>query len=170
MDQLPNVTFEERRIIYRNFGGEPDRFNPKGGSRTYSVVLEVDEGERMAADGWNIKFPEPREEGDPPIATLKINVKYGGRGRPPRVVMVSKRPDGKLSKTDLDESTIKALDWSRIEKADMMIRAWHYDIGGQQGVAAYLVSLWATVDMDALEAKYADVPNETDFSEPIEPD
>lgn len=164
-DQLPNLTLEERRILFRNFAGEPDRFDPKGGKRTFSVVLEVDEGEQMKADGWNIKFREPREEGDPAIATLKVNVKYGGKGRPPRVVLVTSR-----GKTDLDESMIDLLDWADIITADMILRAWHYDINGSQGIAAYLVSLWVTIKEDALELKYADIPDASDFTEPIEPD
>lgn len=163
--QLPPLTLEDRRILFRNFAGQPDRFDPKGGKVTFSVVLEVDEGERMKADGWNIKFREPYEEGDPPIATLKVNVKYGGKGRPPRVVLLTQR-----GKTDLDEGTIGSLDWADIIKADMMIRAWHYDINGSQGVAAYLTSLWVTINEDPLEAKYSDVPDASDFSEPVEPD
>jgi hypothetical protein len=164
-DQLPNLTFEERRILFRNFAGSPDRFDPKGGKRTFSVVLEVDEGERMKADGWNVKFREPYEEGDIPIATLKVNVKYGGKGRPPRVVLVTAR-----GKTDLDESMIDLLDWADIVKADMTVRAWHYDINGSQGIAAYLTAMWVTINEDPLELKYADVPDASDFSEPVEPD
>jgi hypothetical protein len=166
VDQLPPLVLQDRAIIYRNFAGAPDRFNPKGGNRTFSVILEVEEGERMKEDGWNVKFREPREEGDPPIATLKVNVKYGGRGRPPRVVLIT---EGK-SKTDIDESLIASLDWADVVKADVQVRAWHYDINGSQGVAAYLTALWLTIREDVLEAKYSDIPEAGDFAEPVEPD
>lgn len=165
MDQLPQLTLEGRRILFRNLAGAPDRFDPKGGKRTFSVVLEVDEGERMKADGWNIKFREPYEEGDPAIATLKVNVKYGGKGRPPRVMLVTAK-----NKTPLDETTVDSLDWADITNVDMVIRPWHYDINGSQGIAAYLVSMWVTINQDPLEAKYADIPDASDFSEPVEPD
>lgn len=164
-DQLPNLILEDRMITYKNFRGLPDTFNPHGGRRNFAVILEVDEGERMIPDGWNIRFREPREEGDPAIATLKVNVKYGGKGRPPRVVMITSR-----NKTELDESLVGALDWADVVKADMELRAYHYDVGGRQGISAYLVALWITVNEDKLEAKYADIPVARELLEPEEPD
>lgn len=164
-DLQPNLTFENRRILYRNFAGQPDQFNPQGGKRTFSVVLEEDEGKAMEADGWNVKFPPPREEGDVPIGTLKVNVKYGGRGRPPRVMLVTKR-----NKTQLDETTVASLDWADITNVDLTVRPYHWEVGGKTGISAYLVTAWVTINEDPLDAKYADVPSATDIIEPPEPD
>ena len=161
--QLPPLTLEGRSLLFRNFAGKKDRFNAEG-SRNFSVVLTEDEGQAMNADGWNVKFHEPREEGDLTIATLKINVKYGGSGRPPRVVLITSR-----GKTPLDESMVETIDWADIVEADMMIRAWHYDINGSQGIAAYLTSLYVTIREDELEMKYMDVPDAGNY-EPSEPD
>jgi hypothetical protein len=160
--QLPPLTLEGRRLLFRNFGGKPDRFNAAG-QRNFAITLDPDEAQRMEADGWNVKWLPAREDGDEPQAILKVNLKYSERGRPPRVVMITEG-----GKTNLDESMVEVLDWAVVVNADVIIRAYHYDIGGKTGVSAYVNSLWVTILEDDLEKKYRDVPDSGDPA--LEPD
>ena len=144
---------EGRRIFFRNFAGEEGRYN-NAGQRNFVVFLNEDEAEAMMADGWNVKWLEPKEEGDLSQPILKVKVKFGGKGQPPRVVLITSR-----GRTNLDESMVSLLDWADIENVDMIIRPYEYDVNGKQGVSAYLKSIYVTIREDALELKYRDVPD-----------
>ena len=34
-----NISMEGVRILFRNFAGEPDKYNKTGGKRTFSILL-----------------------------------------------------------------------------------------------------------------------------------
>lgn len=146
-----NVTLENARIVFRNFAGAEGRFNRKG-DRNFGVLLDADTATAMAASGWNIKTLKPREEDDEPQAWLKVKVNFGGR--PPRVVLVTSR-----GRTNLGEDEVSILDFADILNVDLIIRPYHYDIDGSQGVTAYLQSIYVTINEDELERKYSDVPD-----------
>jgi hypothetical protein len=150
-ERLQPVVLEGRRILFRNFSGEEGRFNAKG-KRNFSVLLKDDEAEAMLGDGWNVKYLQPREEGDTPQPRLEVSVHYGKR--PPRVVLITSR-----GKTPLDESMISLLDWAEIVDVDMIIRPYEWEVNGKTGVKAYLKSIYVTIREDALEQKYYDVPD-----------
>src|SRR6476661_3199141 len=103
--RLQPVVLEGRRILFRNFEGKEGRFNAEG-NRNFNVVLEPEEAEAMEKDGWNVKYLQPREEGDEPLPRLEVTIKYG-KGRPPRVILITAK-----GKTALDEDMIKLLDWA----------------------------------------------------------
>lgn len=150
---LEPIVLEGVRILFRNFSGLAGRFNAEG-HRTFHVTLDDDNAKKMEQDGWNVKWLNPRDEGDAQQAVLKVVVKYGGRGQPPHVVLITSR-----GKTNLDESMVALLDWAEIIDVDCIIRPWQYDIGGRQGIAAYLKSIYVTINEDPLEQKYMDVPD-----------
>lgn len=152
-ENLEPIILEDVRLLFRNFSGEADRFNAAG-NRKFNIALDEENARRMAKDGWNVRWLPPREEGDPEQPVLKVVVKYGGKGRPPHVVLITSK-----GKTNLTEDTIGLLDWAQIINVDCKIRPWAYDIGGRQGIAAYLQSIYVTIDEDALERKYMDVPD-----------
>ena len=150
--RLQPVVLEGRRILFRNFAGEEGRFNAKG-NRNFNVVLEPEEAEAMLKDGWNIKYLQPREEGDEPLPRLEVTVKYGKI--PPRVILITSK-----GKTQLDEDMISLLDWAEIENVDMIVRPYEWGpINGKTGVKAYLKSIYVTIREDELERKYMDVPD-----------
>lgn len=151
--QLQPVVLEDRRILFRNFGGEEGRFNAKG-DRNFNVLLTDEEAEAMIADGWNVKWLQPREDGDKPQARLEVSVKYGSRGAPPRVILITSK-----GKSPLDESMVNILDWAEIAKVDMIIRPYSWEVSGRTGVKAYLKSIYVTIVEDELELRYADVPD-----------
>ena len=144
------ITFQERRIVFRNFSGEEGKFNSKG-RRNFCLVLDADEAARMRSDGWNVRELPPREEGDDPGYILKVNVNYSGK-RPPRVVLITSR-----GKTNIGESDLSLLDWAEITNVDLIVNPY---IGpGRETPTAYLDSLYVTIQEDELEMKYLDVPD-----------
>lgn len=145
--EIPSVTVENAKIIYKNFEGKEGMYNAKG-DRNFTLVLPVEEGEDLAKLGWNVKFKEPREEGDEPEAHLQVSVSY--RNRPPRVVLITSR-----NRTPLTEDTIEVLDYADIELIDLVINPYEWVVGDKGGVKAYLKTMFVTVAEDDLERKYA---------------
>lgn len=148
---LQPVVLEDRRILFRNFSGEEGRFNAKG-ARNFNVLLNDDEAVAMLEDGWNVKYLQPREEGDEPQPRLEVSVHFGKN--PPRIVLITSK-----GKTPLDESMVSLLDWAEIEMVDMIVRPYSWEVNGRAGVKAYLKSIYVTIREDELERKYIDVPD-----------
>lgn len=146
-----NIRIEGARIGFRNFSGEEGRFNPKG-RRNFCVFLEEDIAKDMEKEGWNVKWLQPREEGDEPQAYLQVKVVFGKI--PPKIVLVT----GK-GKTRLDEDTVNILDWAEIQNVDLVIRPYNWEVNGSTGVSAYIKTMYVTLREDEFESKYYDVPD-----------
>jgi hypothetical protein len=151
--KMQPVVIEDARIIFRNFTGAEGRFNAKG-KRNFNVLLDEHTARAMLKDGWNVKYLQPREEGDVPQARLEVTVHYSERGLPPRIMLVTSR-----GKTALDEDMIALLDYAEIENVDLIIRPYEWEVNGKEGVKAYLKSIYVTIREDELEKKYMDVPD-----------
>lgn len=154
--RLQPVVLENCRLVFRNFTGTAGKFNAEG-ERNFNVCLDDDVAAAMLADGWNVKWLLPREEEDSPQAILKVKVRYpkpGEKGRPPNIVLITSR-----GKTPLDEGMVGILDWAEIIYVDLIVRPYEWNIRGQEGVTAYVKSLYVTIREDELEQKYADVPD-----------
>lgn len=145
-----NVTIRGAKLLFRNFSGNPDKFQPAGGRRNFCVRLSPEQAEQLSRAGWNVKTRDPREEGDDPLHYIKVNIQYNTKGRPPRIVQVTQ-----TRKTALRESNIELLDWADITSADLTFRAYEYEPGSN---SAYLVTLFVNIVEDELEAAYADIP------------
>lgn len=158
--KLSSERLEDVRLLFRNFSGKEGQFNAKG-DRNTNVTVPTEQAIRMERLGWAIKWLEPREEGDERQAILKVKLKMDGGGKPPRVVMISQGANGDR-RNNLDEDGVSILDWATIRHVDMKIRPYEWDIRGQQGVTAYIESIYVTIEMDELEEKYADIPEAGD--------
>lgn len=146
--RLDNVIIENARLMFRNFSGKEGRFNPEG-QRNFCVALPSDLASRMMADGWNIKFLNPRDEGEEPQAYVQCKVRYDNF--PPKVVLVTSH-----GKSVLDAETINTLDYAEIANADLVITPYQWEMPGtgKTGVTAYLKNLYVTIAEDPFEAKY----------------
>lgn len=147
-----NATLEDVAIRFRNFSGKEGQFNRQG-DRNFAVLLSDGDAAQLSADGWNVKELKPREEGDDPQPYLTVKVNFNGP-RPPQVVMVTSR-----GRTTLGEDDVDILDWADIQKTDLIISPYNYDVNGKTGVTAYLHKIFVTIEEDELDLKYADVPD-----------
>lgn len=149
-DEAKTFMVEDARIIFRNFSGEESRYN-KAGDRNFALILDPDIAEVLAKDGWNVKALPSREEDEPDTAYIQISVSF--KNRPPRITMITS-----TGRTLLDESTVGTLDWADILTVDLIARGYEWDVNGKQGIKAYLQTMFVTINEDALERKYAAIP------------
>lgn len=144
-----NLTFEDARLIFRNFQGKEGRFNPAG-KRNFAVVIPTQkEADALAEAGWNVKVLRPRDEADDPTYYIQVNVSF--EYMPPKVIMITSLTG---TKTSLDEDSIDILDWSEIENVDLTVRPYEWEVNGKTGIKGYLKSMYVTIEEDALDAKY----------------
>jgi hypothetical protein len=140
------------RIVRRNFTGLEAQFNPPG-QRNFLVLLPDNVAADMEADGWNVKYLQPKEDevdGKPqPFLKVKVNFEVDN---PPQLVLVTERGKTKLTK---DEMLL--LDFAEIINVDLIVSPYNWDVSGKTGVTAYLKKGYFTIQEDALDVKYADV-------------
>lgn len=151
MAERLTVKIEEAQLIFKNFSGAPDRFNPDGGKRQFAVVLDEENARAMLADGWNVKWPQERENDEEgvvrnPYITIAVSFKV----RPPKIVLITS-----VSRTQLSEEMVGTLDWANIQQCDLIFNASYWEVGDKTGVKAYLKTMYVTVEEDELERKYA---------------
>ena len=147
--KLPPLTIENARITYRNFSGAAKTYNAKG-LRNFHVILDPDQAKQLEQDGWNIKWPKPREDGEERNPTLKVKVRFDNY--PPVIFMRTRR-----GRTELDEETVGLLDTAEIENVDLRITASYSEqTSGWKGFTAYLSQLFVTISDRDLMAKHMD--------------
>jgi hypothetical protein len=160
-DNLRPVTFDNARIIWRNFSGNEKLYNDAG-NRNFNLVLDEQTYLAMKADGWNVKKKEPREEGGEPLYHVEVTVSFRGKF-PPKLVLVTSsgqtrlavRPDGTI---DADE--INILDMVEIEKVDLILNPRWWEGQAGSGIKAYLKTIFVTQREDELEKRYAELEDE----------
>lgn len=140
------VQIDDAEILYRNFEGRKGKMNPEG-DRNFCVIVPDGEVDNLVAQGWNVKFTNPKEEGDVPRPYVPIKLGYVFKA--PRVVLVTS-----AGKTPLTEDTVKLLDLAEFKKVDLIFRNHDYDFNGMLGRKAYLKTLVATIYEDELERRY----------------
>lgn len=150
-----NIKLEGARLIFRNFRGEGSQFNAEG-SRNFGVLLPDDMAEELVKDGWNVKYLKPRPDDPDEYRQPWLSVKVRFGQIPPTVRLINSKGQKKLT-----EETIDQLDWSILKNVDLIIRPYNYPEGPGRpaGVAAYLKTLYATIQEDDFAEKYADIPD-----------
>lgn len=139
-------TVQDAFLIYRNFEGRKTMFNSDG-KRKATIVLPADVAERMLADGWNVRFKEPKEEGDEGFWTIEFEAKY--QFQPPKIFLIA---DDK--RIPLDEDTVEVLDFAELETVDLICNGYDWEVNGKTGTKAYLKTMYATIHLNDLEKKY----------------
>lgn len=151
------VLMEGVRLVFRNFSGKPGKFN-KEGTRNFGVVFPESENEKAEAmmdDGWPVKKFEPREDEDEEdtgdVYWMPVKVKYDGV-RPPAISMITSR-----GRKILHEEDVEVLDQVDITSVDLIVRPYTWNVQGKTGIAAYLKTMFVTIEEDELQKKYADL-------------
>lgn len=144
------VTIEGARLIFRNFEGRKDKFNLEG-NRNFGVVLPTELALQMEADHWNVKWMDPREDGEEPTAWISVKLRFDVR--PPRATMVTSK-----GQVLLNEQTIATLDQVELTNVDLILRAYDWVVNEKPGRTAYLQTIYATIFEDELMKKYSSDP------------
>ena len=135
-----SVLLEDARLIFKNFSGREEKYNPPG-RRNFCVLLESPElVEDMIKAGWNVKIPKPRdEEGDELFPPVKVTVGY--KVRPPKVVMITSK-----NRTELDAELIGMLDHATMATVDLIFVPRKWD--PNEPFSAYLRTMYVTIRED----------------------
>lgn len=141
------LIMENAKIRFRNFAGRPDEYTREG-DRSFALVIEDEDlANKLREDGWNVKMRLPKEEGAEPWYYLKVKVNFNGV--PPKVVEVTSR-----NRVALNEDTVGILDTAELKSVDVEVSPYHWEVGGRNGITAYLKTLYATIEEDPFAAKY----------------
>lgn len=146
-----DVHFEDCMIVFKNFSGKEGAYNPAG-VRRFSVLLNEEKADVMAQDGWNVKWLKAREEGEPDQAHLPVQIRFDNV--PPKAILIA---DG--VKTILDEDTIGMIDFADIEKVDLIVTPYAWEVNGKKGIKAYMRGIYVTIHVDEFESKYSNIPD-----------
>lgn len=150
------LLMENAEILFRNFSGKEGMYNAEG-DRNFCVLLDEETSRQLIEDGWNVKTLRARDDDEEPRNYIQVSVKYRGRNgnavRPPTIVMVTSK-----GRTALSEAECELLDWVDIKNVDLIVRPFEWAVNGKTGIKAYLKSIYVTIQEDALQLKYADVP------------
>ena len=152
----------------RNFSGaertdrNTGRIVNREGQRNFNVVIPDDQfAQDMINDGWNVKYWEPRNEGENPYYYLQIKVNMSSKW-PPKIFIKSDNATLKITEDNQDE--LNQLDTSDFDYMDIEINPSHYDVNGKTGISAYLTEFHGKLHVDEWKKKWED-PDDSEDSE-----
>lgn len=154
--KLEELTYSD--ILFKNFAGKESKFTTEG-DRHFSVILPDELATQLLADGWNVKYLKPRDEGDPEVPCVQVSVSY--KNRPPRIVMIT-GSGGSEVRTPLNEDNVETLDFADIRTCDLIVNGYEWDVNGKTGTKGYLQTMYITIEEDELQRKYAEAPEDSE--------
>ena len=150
MANVNNINIEGATIIWKNFSGERDKFNP--GKRGFSVVIDdAVMADELKQEGWNVKERPLQEGADPSEQEWTLPVKLNMNRYTQVWLIVGNH------KTLLNEDTVAQLDVVDIVDCDISIRPYEWEMSGRTGITAYVDSMYVTIRENKFAEKYADL-------------
>lgn len=150
MANVNNINIEGAMIIWKNFSGERDKFNP--GKRGFSVVIDdTVMADELRQEGWNVKDRPLQEGADDSEQEWTLPVKLNMNRYTQVWLIVGNH------KTLLDEDTVSQLDVVDIVNCDISIRPYEWEMNGRTGITAYVDSMYVTIRENKFADKYADL-------------
>lgn len=150
MANVNNINIEGAMIIWKNFSGERDKFNP--GKRGFSVVIDdTVMADELRQEGWNVKDRSLQEGADDSEQEWTLPVKLNMNRYTQVWLIVGNH------KTLLDEDTVSQLDVVDIVNCDISIRPYEWEMNGRTGITAYVDSMYVTIRENKFAEKYADL-------------
>lgn len=143
--RIHTVETSDISLIWTNFVGAEGRFNAAG-ERNFNIVLTPEDAHILQAEGMNVKYHEPREEGDDGLYTLRVKVNYNSP-HPPTITMRNNH-----GMADLTEDSVMVLDTAEIEEAFVRFRVNYYE----GHVTPYLEKLLVRIYVSDFESKFYD--------------
>lgn len=150
MANVNSINIEGANIIWKNFSGERDRFNP--GKRGFSVVIDDPVmADELKQEGWNVKERPLQEGADSSEQEWTLPVKLNMNRYTQVWLIVGNH------KTLLNEDTVAQLDVVDITDCDLSIRPYEWEMSGRTGITAYVDSMYVTIRENKFAEKYADL-------------
>ena len=150
MANVNSINIEGANIIWKNFSGERDKFNP--GKRGFSVVIDdAVMANELKQEGWNVKERPIQEGADPSEQEWTLPVKLNMNRYTQVWLIVGNH------KTLLNEDTVAQLDVVDIVNCDISIRPFEWEMRGRTGITAYVDSMYVTIRENKFAEKYADL-------------
>lgn len=142
------LIIDNAQIGWLNFEGREQRFN-KAGERNFVVFLDNELADELAREGWNVKYPKPKEfaEGEEDNRQPYLKVKVSYRYNPPKVVLIAGG-----NPTMLEEPEVGMIDWAERERVDLVIRPYQSPLADVP--TAYLKSAYITIVDDPFTQRY----------------
>lgn len=141
---MATLHLPEAQIKFKNFEGREYKFNPLG-SRRFTIFFDYSELDSIMLRDWPIKYSVERTDRDLPIyAYIPVKVRFdeiNEQDLTPKVFLTLKG-EKSIETRELDEDTIKILDWAPFTYCDVTIHSQPWDFGtGKSGVMALLDEL-----------------------------
>lgn len=157
-----NLSLGNVDLIFCNFSGKPTKFNPAGGVREFSVVLDPELAEGLRSEGWNVKeyIPKNADPEDAPTLYLPVALRFDVF--PPNIWFITSH-----NRSRLVEGTVGMLDnmLNDIANVDIVIRPhnWGPNARGESGIKAYVKTMYVKIEEDEFFDKYADIPESSPY-------
>ena len=145
-------------IIFRNFGGKPDKYHKQGTMPNFWVVLNPAKAMELSDKGFNVREKINRD-GEPEYR-LQVFVRFDNF--PPTIIKVCGKKQIKL-----DEETVESLDRDELEKVDLAISPYAYKTEDREGIKAYINKGYFTIVQDKLDMMYDDDDEEEELDMPF---
>ena len=142
---------DDAQFKWLNFSGRPTKFNPEGGDKSFGLfIADFKVAEELEKNRWNIKWTDEQDEGEPGRPYVSVAVGYNWK--PPTIFTVI---NGK--KKHIDESIVGELDGMEFLKVDVFVTGSEWGFNDKGGIKAWLRTMYAFVNPDPLQLKYADL-------------
>lgn len=143
-----DITLKRVQMLYRNFAGNKDQFNPDG-ERSFCILLTEEMAQDFIERGWNVKRRGGTPDGDPYI---KLKVSF--RVKQPRATLISMYKNEPVRQT-LREIDMYLFDVLDIAYVDVTINpyAWSGRLGS--GISLYMKNMYAVMNYDVLDETYS---------------
>lgn len=125
---------------FSNFSGKPGKYNEEG-KRNFAIELSPEDADMLKAEGWHVNFLVPRNPDESGKYFIRIKVNFGFIS--PKIRFVNS--NGGF--VEIGEDEVGQLDYCDIANADLILNL------SRKG-AAYLHSMWVTLEEDPFAAKY----------------
>lgn len=122
-------------LLFTNFAGEPDGFNPRG-ARKFNLVLNPDIAEALRERGWNVRTYV--KEGYDSYMSITVNVNMDS-SRPPVIHLISS-DGGQIVERKIGVDEVADLDDYRYSRIDVEVVPYEHGRNVSSGTrfSAYL--------------------------------
>lgn len=138
------------QVRYKNFSGTPDQFTPAG-KRKFDIVIDPDNAQTLAQEGWNAKAHYPKDDPDGVWYSIPVEVSF--KKYTPTIYRMTDNKKRLMSENDLAR-----LDAEDILYADVILDP---SVWGNEGkIKAYLREGYFFVYESVLGRLYDNVPTD----------